>query len=524
MRLVVCVFSLKIGDEGANRRAGAGVCVCVSRISKAVSRTLLMTNGRLFVLDFGAFRPAVFYSFSFCPNHRWTSFYPPGTEIVRYLQDVCAKYGITDKIQLNTDVQECRWLEEEKQWEVTIRHLYPGVGDLSSRDRLEMIKERGEERVYIFIEKIRAKVVCSAVGGLVEPKKWPEHITGREEFKGDIFHSARWDYSVDLREKNVLVIGTGCSAAQFVPKLVGPPYNAKSVTQLMRSPPWVVPRIEPPVDEKLWCKWSSRLFGNLPLLARFVRTSIFLLAESHYFRLFGGSDFHARQRKIYEADMLKHMKKTVPEKYQEILTPNYGVGCKRRIFDSAWFPGLHDPRVELSTLPLSSLKSQSAVLGSERMYPEIGTKEQQGSEMSREIPVDVIVLANGFDVAQWFHPLKVTGRGSEDLVEVMMKRGGPQAYQGTAMDGFPNFFIIFGPNTATGHSSVILASENMVNYSLKFIKKVLRGDATTVEVKREAESRYTQNIQARLKNTVWMKGGCSSWYFTSDGWNSTVLP
>ena len=508
-------------------RARVCVCVCVVFHHFAVKKRADDERGIWggdFPLLFQSNRPAVFYSFSFCPNHRWTSFYPPGTEIVRYLQDVCAKYGITDKIQLNTDVRECRWLEEEKLWEVTIRHLYPGVGDLSSRDRLEMIKERGEERVYILTEKIRAKVVCSAVGGLVEPRKWPEHITGRDDFKGDIFHSARWDYGVDLRQKNVLVVGTGCSAAQFVPLLVRSPHNAKSVTQLMRSPPWVVQRIEPPVDEKQWCKWSARLFGNLPFLARIVRTSIFLLAESHYFRLFGGSNFHARQRKKYEANMLKHMKRTAPKEYQEILTPDYSVGCKRRIFDSAWFPGLHDPRIELSTLPLSSLKSHSVVLGPKRMYPKAEPKEHQVPETSREIPVDVIVLANGFDVAQWLHPLKVVGRDGEDLVEVMMKRGGPQAYQGTAMDGFPNFFMIFGPNTATGHSSVILASENMVNYSLKFIKKIVRGDATTVEVKREAEVGYTKDIQARLKDTVWMKGGCSSWYFTSDGWNSTVLP
>lgn len=440
------------------------------------------------------------------------------------MQDVCVKYGITDKIQLNTDVEECRWLEEEQQWEVTLKHLYPGVGDLSSKDRLDMVKEHGEDKIYTSKEKIRAKVVCSAVGGLVEPKKWPEHITGRDVFKGDIFHSARWDYSVDLRDKDVLVIGTGCSAAQFVPQLVKSPYNAKSVTQLMRSPPWVVPRVEPPVNEEQWCKWSSRIFANVPLLAWIIRISIFLLAESHFFKLFGGSEFHAKQRKIAEADMLKHMRKKVPAKYHEMLTPNYSVGCKRRIFDGAWFPSLNDSRIELCTLPLTSLKPQSAILGPQKEDTQSGSKESADLGELCEIPADVIVLANGFDVFQWLHPLKVIGRDGQDLVDVMKKRGGAQAYQGTAMDGFPNFFMIFGPNTVTGHSSVILASENMVNYSLKFIRKILRGDASTVEVKKEAELNYTKDIQAKLKDTVWMKGGCSSWYFTTDGWNSTVLP
>jgi hypothetical protein len=141
----------------------------------------------------------------------------------------------------------------------------------------------------------------------------------------------------------------------------------------------------------------------------------------------------------------------------------------------------------------------------------------------RTVPADIILLANGYDIQNWFHPLKVTGRNGEDLIHTMEERGGPQAYQGTAMDGFPNFFIIFGPNTAQGHTSVIMASENMIEYSLHFIRPLLKGDVEKVEVKREAEEAYTKDIQNSLKNTVFMSGGCRSWYYT-DGWNSTVLP
>lgn len=117
----------------------------------------------------------------------------------------------------------------------------------------------------------------------------------------------------------------------------------------------------------------------------------------------------------------------------------------------------------------------------------------------------------------------MAGKGGKDLVETMDERGGAQAYQGTAMDGFPNFFMIFGPNTATGHSSVVMASENMVNYSLKFIKLILNGEATAVDVKHEAETAYTADLQKALKKTVWQSGGCTSWYI-HDGWNSTVYP
>ena len=146
-----------------------------------------------------------------------------------------------DKIQLNTDVSELQWLEDEEVWEATLLHMRPGTGDLSNKERQQMISEKGRDSVYIKEEVVRAKIVCSAAGGLVEPNAWPETIN-RDKFEGDIFHSARWDASVDLRGKDVIVLGTGCSAAQFVPRLIKEPYNVKSVTQVMRSPPWVVPR------------------------------------------------------------------------------------------------------------------------------------------------------------------------------------------------------------------------------------------------------------------------------------------
>jgi len=140
------------------------------------------------------------------------------------------------------------------------------------------------------------------------------------------------------------------------------------------------------------------------------------------------------------------------------------------------------------------------------------------------VPADVIILANGFVTSKWLHPLKISGVDGRDLISTMDERGGSQAYQGTAMDGFPNFFMIFGPNTTTGHSSVILASENMTDYAMKFVAPILKGDIKTVDVKKEAEVAYTHDIQKKLKNTVFMSGGCSSWYYTKDGWNSTVLP
>lgn len=153
------------------------------------------------------------------------------------MQEVCAKYEIVDKIQLNTEVAELHYLADEGIWEARLYYLAPGVGDMTSKDRQHLIDREGRGAAILKEEMVRAKVVCSAAGGLVEPNTWPKSISGIETFKGHIFHSARWDHNVDLNGKDVVVIGTGCSAAQLVPKLPSPPYNARSVTQVMRSPP-----------------------------------------------------------------------------------------------------------------------------------------------------------------------------------------------------------------------------------------------------------------------------------------------
>ncbi|PVI08437.1 FAD/NAD(P)-binding domain-containing protein [Periconia macrospinosa] len=464
--------------------------------------------------------PAAFYSFSFAQNPHWTALYPPGPEIVQYHHDVCRKFKITDKFELNTDVEQCTWLEKEQQWEVRLRRMVAGMGDLSGKDRMKIVQEKGEAAVYTETETVRAKIVVSCVGGLVEPRGWPNDIPGIENFKGTMFHSARWDENVDFTDKNVVVVGTGCSSAQLVPRLPNAPYNAKSVTQLMRSPPWVVPSTVPPGGDEWWEKNSPKLMASVPGLLQTFRFAIFLGAEVEFFKMFPNTSYAEKHRKVIEERMVQRMKKIVPKKYHEILTPDYGIGCKRRIFDKRWYQGLNDPKIELTTQPLSRVKENSVVIGPGVVYPPNSDPDLP----EREVPADIIVLANGFDVTKWLHPLKVAGQGGKDLVQTMEERGGAQAYLGTAMDGFPNFFLIFGPNTVTGHTSVVMTSENMVNHSLNFIKLILNGDATTVDVKHEAEVAFTTEMQKGLKNTVFMSGGCNSWYFTNDGWNSTGYP
>lgn len=162
--------------------------------------------------------PAVLYSYSFAPNARWSSYYPPGAELLAYFQQVCRTSGVEENVQCDTDVQGARWLQRERMWEVTLRRLRPGMGDLSEKDRRKILAEQGEDAVYVpdSLSRIRTRVLCSCVGGLVQPNEWPGSVPGIDNFEGNMFHSARWDYSVGMQDKNVIVVGTGSSAAQFV--------------------------------------------------------------------------------------------------------------------------------------------------------------------------------------------------------------------------------------------------------------------------------------------------------------------
>ena len=289
----------------------------------------------------------------------------------------------------------------------------------------------------------------------------------------------------------------------------------------MRSPPWVVPRPIPPGGEQWWAKNSPWLFETFPILGRAFRFFGFLTVEKTFFDIFLQTNRSKAQRKIFEGKLIEHLRKTVPEKYWNILTPDYSVACKRLVYDAFWFKSLHDPKVELTTRPLKAIEPRGVVVGSKGAYPPHESTESEETA-GDYLAADAIIVANGFDVQTWLAPTKIVGREGAVLQEVWDERGGPQAYMGNAMDGFPNFFIIFGPNTATGHNSVILASENMVEYTLKFLKPILQGDVQTFEVKKEKEVAWANDMQTKLKDTVFMSG-CSNWYQT-DGWNATAYP
>lgn len=468
-------------------------------------------------------RPALMYSFSFAQNPYWTSLFPSGPEIIRYLYDVCEKFEILDKLQFDTSVKSMRWLEDVEEWEVELDYLAPGVGDLSTRERIQWEKEKGVHTAVLRTETVRAKIVCSAVGGLVEPKP-PLDVPGIDTFEGEIVHTARWKKGLDLKDKEVVVIGTGCSAGQVMPQLVKPEHGAKQVTQLMRSPPWAVGFL-PKEARDWWKKWIPLLSTYVPGFQNSLRKLMFTMFEVEFLQLFSANEAARERRKKKAEELLSYMRKNVPEEYHEIMTPDYEVFCKRRVVDEGWYSSLNLPNVEITTLPLTSVQPKSVTLGPGRHYPPLSKTDSKVPTEERTIPADVIILANGYQTNQYLHPLDVTGVNNRSLFKTWEERGGAQAYLGTAMDGFPNFFIIFGPNTATGHSSVILATENIVNYSLNFIGPILRGEVRTVDVKESAERAWTEQLQKELRQSVFNSGGGQNWYVDRDtNWNATVYP
>ncbi|CAD6444311.1 3f3e1e4a-572a-44b1-b610-0d636aac6843 [Sclerotinia trifoliorum] len=220
-------------------------------------------------------------------------------------------------------------------------------------------------------------------------------------------------------------------------------------------------------------------------------------------------------RQMSEKTSLDHMRKLAPEKYHSMLTPQYSLGCKRRVFDNDWLQSMSDSRYTLTTQPWLSVEGSKVTVG-------ISDANSDLSALPCSYPVDVLILATGFKASQFLHPLSVEGRRGASLHRTWQERGGPQAYMGTCIDQFPNFFMIMGPNTFVGHTSVIMSIENNIQYILKMIAPIITGNVTSLEPKPEAVVKWTQDIRKDMQETVYET--CQSWYNDSGTWNSVIYP
>ena len=408
--------------------------------------------------------PSHLYSFSFAPNPDWSRLFPTQPEIWDYLRGCADRYGIRPHIRFDTAVQGAAWDEEQGLWRVQT--------------------SRGE---------ITATVLVSGQGGLSEPAL--PAIPGIETFQGAMFHSARWDHDHDLRGERIAVIGTGASSIQFIPKIAP---EAGRLTLFQRTPPWIMPHPDRPVRA-----WEKRLFKALPFTQKLFRAGIYAFFESRVLPFTRKPDL----MKAGERIALKHMREQIPgdPELRAKLTPGYRMGCKRILMSNTYYKALAAPNAEVVTDAITEVREHAIVTAD-------GTEHE----------VDTIILGTGFHVADMPFTDWVTGRGGRTMADVF--QGSPQAYLGTTVAGFPNLFLLTGPNTGLGHNSIVYILESQFNYVLDALRVMRERGAAVVEVRPEAQERFNAAVQKQMKGTVWTTGGCASWYIDRNGLNTTLWP
>ncbi|MFQ5472146.1 MAG: flavin-containing monooxygenase, partial [Dehalococcoidia bacterium] len=397
-------------------------------------------------------------------NPNWSRAFSPWDEIQDYLLGVVEKWGLRSHLRLDTEIVDARFDEESGSWKLTTD------GD----------------------EEFTARVVISGVGGLVDPAECD--IKGIHSYAGELFHTARWNHDFDITGKRVAVIGTGASSIQVVPAIA--PQVAKLLV-FQRTPAWVVPKLD-----SVYSQRHRRFYARFPLAQRLIRLCKYWLSE-----LFGPIVFldAPRLSKIGEKASMAHLKRSVSDpELRARLTPDFQFGCKRMLLSDDYWSTFERDNVELVTDPIEEINSGGIETADGRLHE-----------------VDALVLATGFALGLATAPFPVTGRDGKTLDEVWA--GGAVAYKGMTVSGFPNWFILMGPNTGPGHTSVLVYTEAQIGYALQAIEKIIQEDLRYVDVKQEVQDRYNARIQGRMKHMVW-SSGCNSWYLSGDGSNHALFP
>ncbi|MCW3128330.1 MAG: 4-hydroxyacetophenone monooxygenase [Bacteroidetes bacterium] len=404
------------------------------------------------------------YSFSFEPNAAWSRQFSPQQEILQYMEHCTDKYHLRSKIQLNINVTGAVFDEASALWQVTT------------------------EAGHAF----SARFIISCSGGLSQPA-YP-HIEGIGSFAGKMFHSARWDQDYDISGRKVAVIGTGASAIQIVPAIVD---SVQELVLFQRTPPWVIPKPDKPISA--FRRGMYKRFAFMRALYRFrlywmhELTAIGFVVNTGLLRLF---------TKIAARFIRKSVK---DEALRAKVTPKYVIGCKRILLSNDYYPALQKPNVSVVVDGIKEINAK-------------GILTRDGVQHD----VDAIILATGFQASENVSRFAVRGLAGLDLNESW--RNGAEAYLGTSVAGFPNMFLVVGPNTGLGHSSMILMIEAQVNYIMQALQEVQKQKARYVVVKKEAQQKFNEVLQADLARSIWQSGGCHSWYQTKDGKNVTLWP
>lgn len=409
--------------------------------------------------------PSHLYSFSFAPNPNWSRMFAPQPEIKKYLEFCADKYQVNPHVRLNTAVESARWNEQRQLWQIT--------------------DHKGREYT--------ADSLVMGAGGLSTPA-YP-NIKGLDSFKGKMFHSQHWDHQYDLKGKRVAVIGTGASAIQFVPHLQ---QNAASVDLFQRTPPWILSK-----PDRAMSLAERFLFKRFPKAQQALRDSIYWQLETRVLGLAVNPRFMA----IAKRWALNHIRSQISDpELRKKVTPDYTIGCKRILMSDEYYPALDQPNVDVITTGIQEVTADAVV-----------------TEDGVEHKVDAIILGTGFRATDPIPRDMVFGRDGVDLLDTW--GDGPEAYKGTTVAGFPNMYILVGPNTGLGHNSIVYMIESQLNYILGAMKYMKKHDLQSVEVNVEAQRRFNEKLQGKLSGSVWNDGGCQSWYLHPvSGKNVTLWP
>jgi cation diffusion facilitator CzcD-associated flavoprotein CzcO len=403
------------------------------------------------------------YSFSFAPNPDWPRSYSEQPEIQAYLQSTARRFGVLPHCVFRAEVTAARWDPGSRRWLVTT--------------------SAGE---------FRAQVLISAAGALADPT-YPD-IPGLDTFEGTVMHSARWDDSVDLSGRQVAVIGTGASAIQIVPA-IQPVVTSLAVYQ--RTPPWIVPCSDRPVKRS-----ARRLYRYVPPFQKAVRALLYVLREFLVVGMAKNRRFLRPVAKVARA----HLDRQVRDpRLRAALTPGYTIGCKRILISNDYYPAVAAPNAELVTSGVAEVRPHSIVT-------------RDGVER----PTDVLVLATGFHVTDLPIAERIAGRGGRTLAQVWAD--GMVSNRSTTVAGFPNLFLLVGPNVGVGHTSMVYMIESQVAYVDEALRAMDAEGLELLETTPQAQDAYRDLIAAKSKGTVWLAGGCASWYLDRHGHNTTLWP
>lgn len=407
--------------------------------------------------------PSHLYSFSFAPKTDWTRKFAEQPEILGYFESLVDRFELGPHLRFHTAVTAATWDDDEALWHLTVDSGANG---------------------HDVTDIVDAEIVVSGLGQLNRPNI-PD-IPGLESFRGAMFHSARWDHDHDLRGERVAVVGIGASAIQFVPQVAA---DARQLTLFQRSVNYVAPK-----PDRAFRSWEHWLLEHVGPLQRLYRESIYWRFEARFMLMRRGSRMGAMLQKKF-ADQLAPM--VQPGLPREALIPEYTPGCRRILIANDWYPTL--------------LRSNTDVVtdGIEQITPT-GLVTTTGTE----IDVDTIIFGTGFHATEFLSPLHIHGRDGLDLNEVW--KDGARAHLGVAVAGFPNLFILYGPNTNLGHNSILFMIEQQVGYILQLVDDLMTPGVRSVEVTDEAMARFDDEILAATAKTVWAED-CASWYKNDAG-------